>query len=259
MDFDLGFAVGILFRLKDKEKEREKEGMALDKFIPSWTGCPSDQDLDWLFWCSSFGSLVSQLGKRPATTEEECVDMDWELAESLPCDPFGMDLFDPEELLPADPFEMDIQTSLTVSGLASTLPNLVPTLSSPVISDGSVASDASSEMEVPSSSAPVSTAGQVPEGMVYGLGYLGLKDLLSVEQVCKSLHEAVRGDPLLWMSIQIDSTLSERINDETLLKVTRKAQGNLRSLSLVACLNVTDEGLRCVLEENPLLTKVSPM
>jgi hypothetical protein len=230
--------------------------MALDKFVPSWFHYPTDQDLNWRFWCSSFGSWAEQLEKRPVTNGE-CVDIDWELTNVLPHDPFEMNIFDLAELLPHDPFEMDIQTSVTISDLVSGLPNLVPASSSPMISDDSGASDASSEIKVPSSWVPVSTADRIPEGMLYALGCLGVKDLLSVEQACKSLHEAVRGDPLLWMSIQIDSTLSERINDETLLKVTRKAQGNLRVLTLVSCLNVTDEGLRCVLEENPLLTKVS--
>ncbi|KAF3334236.1 F-box protein SKIP14-like protein [Carex littledalei] len=253
--------------------------MALDDFsFHPLFGSRSDRDLDYRFLYPSFGfaadwdcvdmdcetadidcrfNNAAQFSKISAT-DWEFVDMDCETADFLPDDPFEMNPSNPVNLLPSDPFEMDIQTSLNnaISDLICSLPNLVTTSSSPMVSDESAASNASSEMEVPSSSAPVSAASQIPEGMVYALGYLGVKDLLSVEQVCKSLHEAVRGDPLLWMSIQIDSPLSERINDETLLKVTRKAQGNLRALSMVSCLYVTDEGLRCVLEENPLLTKL---
>ncbi|KAJ1685801.1 hypothetical protein LUZ63_017191 [Rhynchospora breviuscula] len=235
--------------------------MALDNFsFPSLIGYPTDRDLDCRFGCSSFGFTTAQFGKGPAY-DWECVDMNCGPAEILPPDPFGMNLFDPADLLPPDPFGMDIQTSVSacISGLVEglgSLSHLTPAYSSSVASDKSMTPNASSEMEVSSSSSHVSTVDQVPEGMMYALGYLGVKDLLSVEQVCKSLCEAVTGDPLLWMSIQIDSTLNEKINDETLLKVTRKAQGNLRALSMVACLNVTDEGLRCVLDKNPLLTKL---
>ncbi|XP_057949480.1 F-box protein SKIP14 [Malania oleifera] len=93
--------------------------------------------------------------------------------------------------------------------------------------------------------------------LTFALGYLGVKDLLSVERVCKSLHPTVRNDPLLWRSIHIDQPLSEKITDDALLHLTRRAQGNLQHLSLVECTRITDDGLKRVLDGNPRLTKLS--
>ncbi|CAK7332389.1 unnamed protein product [Dovyalis caffra] len=91
----------------------------------------------------------------------------------------------------------------------------------------------------------------------FALGYLGVRDLLLVETVCKSLHTTVRSDPLLWRSIHIDQPLNEKITDDVLLQLTSRAQGNLQCLSLVECPRVTDDGLKHVLENNPRLTKLS--
>lgn len=91
----------------------------------------------------------------------------------------------------------------------------------------------------------------------FSLSYLGLSDLLSVERVCKSLHSTVRGDPLLWRSIHIDQPLNDRITDDVLFELTKRAQGNLQCLSLVECSRITDDGLKRVLEVNPKLIKLS--
>lgn len=93
--------------------------------------------------------------------------------------------------------------------------------------------------------------------LMFALGYLGVRDLLVVESVCKSLYSTVRGDPFLWRSIHIDQPLNEKITDEVLLQLTDRAQGNLQCLSLVECPRITDDGLKRVLENNPRLTKVS--
>lgn len=89
------------------------------------------------------------------------------------------------------------------------------------------------------------------------LGYLGERDLLVVETVCRSLRSTVRGDPLLWRSIHIDQPLNEKITDDILLQLTTRAQGSLQCLSLVECPRITDDGLKRVLESNPRLTKLS--
>ncbi|KAJ3671700.1 hypothetical protein LUZ60_007779 [Juncus effusus] len=96
--------------------------------------------------------------------------------------------------------------------------------------------------------------GSVHEGMYYVLGYLGVKDLLNMKRVCKSIYQAVESDPLLWREILIDSALSEKITDEKLLEITGKAQGNLKSLILNSCTRITDEGLKRVVETNPKIT-----
>ncbi|XP_015894423.2 F-box protein SKIP14 [Ziziphus jujuba] len=97
-----------------------------------------------------------------------------------------------------------------------------------------------------------------PNGaLLFALGYLGVRDLLLVERVCKSLRSTVRSDPLLWRSIHIDQPLNEKITDDVLLQLANRAQGNLQCLSLVECPRITDDGVKRVLESNPRLTKLS--
>ncbi|CAL5325631.1 unnamed protein product [Camellia sinensis] len=95
------------------------------------------------------------------------------------------------------------------------------------------------------------------DALFFSLGYLGVRDLLSVERVCKSLRDAVQNDPLIWRSVHIDQPLSDRITDDALLRLTSRAQGTLQCLSLVGCLKITDSGLMHVLENNTGLTKLS--
>ncbi|XP_022774298.1 F-box protein SKIP14-like isoform X2 [Durio zibethinus] len=95
------------------------------------------------------------------------------------------------------------------------------------------------------------------DALFFALGYLGVEDLLAVERVCRSLRDAVRSDPLLWRSIYIEHSLSKRITDDALLKLTSRAQGTLECLSLVGCVKITDDGLKLALESNPRLNKLS--
>ncbi|KAG6585201.1 F-box protein SKIP14 [Cucurbita argyrosperma subsp. argyrosperma] len=95
------------------------------------------------------------------------------------------------------------------------------------------------------------------EGLSFALYYLGIQDLCSIGRVCRSLHSVVQGDPLLWTNIHIDQPLNEKISNDILLQLTNRALGNLQCLSLVECPRITDEGLKCVLESNPRLTKLS--
>ncbi|XP_059657760.1 F-box protein SKIP14 [Cornus florida] len=90
----------------------------------------------------------------------------------------------------------------------------------------------------------------------FALSFLSVRDLLSVERVCKYLHSTVRCDPLLWRNIHIAQPLNERITDDVLFKLTSRAQGNLQCLSLLECPRITDDGLKRVLETNPRLTKL---
>ena len=95
------------------------------------------------------------------------------------------------------------------------------------------------------------------EALILALGYLGVRDLCVVENVCTSLRSIVQNDPLLWRSIHIDQPLNEKITDDVLLRITSRAQGSLQCLSLVDCQRITDEGLKLVVENNPKLIKVS--
>lgn len=100
--------------------------------------------------------------------------------------------------------------------------------------------------------------GGAPSDALYlSLNYLGLRDLLSVEGVCKALRDVVRSDPLLWRNIHVDYPLSNKITDDVLIKLTDRAQGHLHSLSLVHCPRITDSSLNCVLERNSSLKKLS--
>lgn len=113
------------------------------------------------------------------------------------------------------------------------------------------------EVAESSSSSGLEQEGLPHEGLVLSLGYLGLEDLLSVEKVCRSLHVAVRNDPLLWRCIHIASPLNDKITDDALLRLTSRAQRSLQCLSLAECSRITDEGLKKVLESNPRLQKLS--
>jgi len=104
----------------------------------------------------------------------------------------------------------------------------------------------------------VDVEGSAPhDAMVFALRYLGLRDLLAVEMVCKSLHSAVRGDDLLWKCIHVEPFLSGKISDPDLLRLTQKSPGVLQCLYINDCINITDKGLNAVLESNPKLLKLS--
>ncbi|KAM7269293.1 hypothetical protein ACFE04_024790 [Oxalis oulophora] len=109
-----------------------------------------------------------------------------------------------------------------------------------------------------SSTSDGETQAQLPHPAIeFALRCLGVRDLLSVERVCSSLHSAIKNDPLLWRSIRIESPLHEKITDDVLLQLTNRAQGNLQCLSLEDCTRITDDGLKRVLDSNPRLMKLS--
>ncbi|XP_047308860.1 F-box protein SKIP14-like [Impatiens glandulifera] len=91
----------------------------------------------------------------------------------------------------------------------------------------------------------------------FALRFLSLRDLLSVQGVCRSLRSSVQTDPSLWMSINVNYPLNEKITDDILFELTSKAQGKLKSLSLVECPKITDDGFKRVLETNLQLAKLS--
>ncbi|WVZ86192.1 hypothetical protein U9M48_033017 [Paspalum notatum var. saurae] len=102
---------------------------------------------------------------------------------------------------------------------------------------------------------PVQEGNDAHDGMSYVLSYLGLRDILSVEMVCKSLRSAVRRE-YIWKCIHIDSQLGEKASDADLLRMTQKCPGALRCLSLEGCNNITDQGLKAVLDSNLQLTEL---
>ncbi|KAI7730752.1 hypothetical protein M8C21_017497 [Ambrosia artemisiifolia] len=99
--------------------------------------------------------------------------------------------------------------------------------------------------------------GEPHDALFYVLGYLGMRDLFSVERVCKSLRDGVRYDPLLWRNISIDQPVGESFNDDALLRITNRANGSLQTLSLVKCMKITDMGLKNVFQQNRWLMKLN--
>ncbi|KAI3846879.1 hypothetical protein MKW92_052417 [Papaver armeniacum] len=95
------------------------------------------------------------------------------------------------------------------------------------------------------------------EALSLVLSYLNLLELLSMKEVSRSLRFTVDDDLLLWLDIEIKSPLNLRINNDILLDITSKAQGRLRSLSLINCVGITDDGLQRVIQDNLLINKLS--
>ncbi|XP_051217903.1 F-box protein SKIP14 [Lolium perenne] len=203
---------------------------------------------------------------------------------------------DPVDLLPTDPFGMNFETTLTAAlatcsdlsnllnqALALTVDPLRGTRSSTAfeaaaapfarggLSGGAACAQSQrlpplaepsgeEDPSPPGDAALMShdTAGAAPhDAMVFALRYLGLRDLLAVEMVCKSLHAAVRGDDSLWKCIHVDPVLSAKVSDPDLLCLTQKIPGVLQCLNIDDCIHVTDKGLNAVLGINPKLTKLS--
>ncbi|KAF6140074.1 hypothetical protein GIB67_001815 [Kingdonia uniflora] len=94
------------------------------------------------------------------------------------------------------------------------------------------------------------------ESLFLVLAYLNLFELLTITKVCKSLRDAVHNDVLLWLDIIVEPPLNSRITDYNLREVTSKAQGRLRTLGLLNCVRVTDDGLQRVVDDNPHISKL---
>jgi len=94
------------------------------------------------------------------------------------------------------------------------------------------------------------------EAMFLVLTYLPVYEVVLMSQLCTSLRDAVNNDILPWLNVTVERPLSWRLNDEILLKVTSKANGRLKILTLISCTRVTDEGLQRVVQQNPLINKV---
>ncbi|CAF2090359.1 hypothetical protein HID58_023920 [Brassica napus] len=129
------------------------------------------------------------------------------------------------------------------------------------VSAGSVDEDGRNGGEVAESSGRCTDDGGENANVVHPafgfcLYHLGVKDLLSVSMVCKSLNTTVCDDSLLWRHIHISQPLNEKITDEALLQLTERAQGTMQCLRLVDCSRITEDCLKQVLERNPQVVKL---
>ncbi|KAK9091509.1 hypothetical protein Sjap_024686 [Stephania japonica] len=102
----------------------------------------------------------------------------------------------------------------------------------------------------------ISESQEPHEAMFFVLPYLDLLELVMISQVCRPLRDAVENDVLLWQHIFVEGPSSSRIDDRVLLKITSKAQGRLRTLALMNCVRITDDGLQQVIENNPHIVKL---
>ncbi|KAL4317805.1 hypothetical protein GQ457_18G025750 [Hibiscus cannabinus] len=94
------------------------------------------------------------------------------------------------------------------------------------------------------------------EALFIVLAYLPLFELLSMSAVCRSLRDAVEKDVLPWLNIVVEKPLNFRLSDEILSKIGSKANGRLRTLALMNCAKITDDGLQRVIHQNPLIRKL---
>ncbi|KAF5757428.1 putative 4Fe-4S ferredoxin, iron-sulfur binding, leucine-rich repeat domain superfamily [Helianthus annuus] len=102
-----------------------------------------------------------------------------------------------------------------------------------------------------------SNKGLPHESLYLVLPYLPLFVLLAMAQTCKSFNDALNNDILPWLNIVVDDKLrGSRVTDEILMKITSKAMGRLRSLILVNCSKITDDGLQNVVVNNPGINKL---
>lgn len=124
-----------------------------------------------------------------------------------------------------------------------------PLVSEPNMAESSKAVSLTVEQEQPEAKPP-------HEGMFLVLTYLPVYEVVLMSQVCTSMRDAVNNDILPWLNVTVERPLNWRLNDEILFKVTSKANGNLKTLTLISCARVTDEGLQRVVEQNPLINKV---
>nr|TKW10370.1 hypothetical protein SEVIR_6G160033v2 [Setaria viridis] len=104
--------------------------------------------------------------------------------------------------------------------------------------------------------ASASSAGEPHAALLLALGHMRLRELLACARACRGLRDAVAGDPLLWRRLAVEPPLSQRVTDEALLALTDRAGGRLRSLHLLGCPRVSDDGLLRVVQRNPGVTEV---
>ncbi|XP_007045238.2 PREDICTED: F-box protein SKIP28 [Theobroma cacao] len=99
-------------------------------------------------------------------------------------------------------------------------------------------------------------AGSPHEALFLVLAYLPLFELLAMSEVCMSLRDAVEKDVLPWLNIIVERPLNLRLSDEILMKVASKANDRLRTLALINCAWISDDGLQRVIDKNPLINEL---
>ena len=102
-----------------------------------------------------------------------------------------------------------------------------------------------------------SSVEQPHESLYLVLPYLPVFELLAMAQVCKSFNDALNDDILPWLNIIVDEKIRRsRLSNEILVKIASRAMGRLRTLVLINCNRITDDGLQTVITMNPNIEKV---
>ncbi|KAK7358255.1 hypothetical protein VNO77_00181 [Canavalia gladiata] len=99
-------------------------------------------------------------------------------------------------------------------------------------------------------------AGPPHEAVFLVLAYLPVYEVVVMSQVCKSLRDAVNIDILPWLNVIVERPLNSRLNNQILMKITSKANSRLKTLALINCTHITNDGLQRVVEQNPLINKL---
>ncbi|KAF5442767.1 hypothetical protein F2P56_035390 [Juglans regia] len=94
------------------------------------------------------------------------------------------------------------------------------------------------------------------EALFLVLAYLPLFELLAMGEVCMSLRDAVHKDVLPWLNIIVERPLNLRLTDEILKNIASKAIGRLKTLALMNCVKITDDGLQSVIDRNHGINKL---
>ncbi|BBN11866.1 hypothetical protein MPTK1_5g15410 [Marchantia polymorpha subsp. ruderalis] len=95
----------------------------------------------------------------------------------------------------------------------------------------------------------------LPDGFLSILPYADLKSLLTLERVSKQMRSRVN-DVLVWRKLEVDRPLNRALTDDILMTLVKRAGGLLKSMRLVTCLWITDEGLANALSLCPQLEKL---
>lgn len=105
-------------------------------------------------------------------------------------------------------------------------------------------------------SASQNTPGPPHEALFLATAYLPVLELLAMSEVCSSLRDSVKNDILPWLNIVVERPLNKRLCDGNLMQIAAMAKGKLRTLALVNCSHITDDGLQWVVQQNPRINKV---
>ncbi|BBN08601.1 hypothetical protein MPTK1_4g12870 [Marchantia polymorpha subsp. ruderalis] len=94
-----------------------------------------------------------------------------------------------------------------------------------------------------------------PDGFPSILPYADLKSRLTLMRVSKQMRSRVN-DVLVWRKLEVERPQNKSLTDGILMTLVKRAGGLLKSMRLVTCLMISDEGLANALSLCPQLEKL---